>query len=487
MSSPLPTPRRVKLSHKRLADQVATDSELLQYAQRIVPQPYSAVLLSGGPLQSGNENRYSLAAWDPFLLFQSKGRSCTIRTATGEVSFVNDPLQVMDQLAASFQPDFEMVVPPFCGGAIGYFAYDLKNMLERLPQTAEDDLNLPDIFLFWPKRVLIFDRALKRLDLLSFEFGVDGGRHQTDPFFGPKGTGTSGPFRLGALASNFSHSEYLRAVGRVRQYIREGDVYQVNLSQRYRFPFVGDSFKLWRSLFELNPAPFYAYLQAGNHQVLSTSMERFLFRRGSYIETRPIKGTRKRGKDPKEDEALSRELLESVKDDAELSMIVDLLRNDLGRVCLPRTIRVAEHKRLESYQNVHHLVSIVIGRLSENVTYGDLLRATFPGGSITGCPKIRSMEIIDELEPNVRHIYTGAIGYLGWHENMDLNIAIRTALIKNETCYFSVGGGIVYDSDEEDEYQETLHKGRTLFQVIEKIGENSAWPTPSAEPTQSCG
>jgi para-aminobenzoate synthetase component I len=141
-------------------------------------------------------------------------------------------------------------------------------------------------------------------------------------------------------------------------------------------------------------------------------------------------------------------------------------------MCLPRTIRVAEHKRLESYQNVHHLVSIVIGQLRERATYGDIIRATFPGGSITGCPKIRAMEIIDELEPHVRHIYTGAIGYLGWHSNMDLNVAIRTALIYNGNCYFSVGGGIVYDSEEEDEYQETLHKGRTLFQLIERLGEN---------------
>jgi len=487
MSSYFLKSRRVKLSHKRLADQVATDDDLLQHTQRIAQQPFSAVLLSGGSLHSGSENRYSLAAWDPFLVFESKGTSCTIRTPADEVSWVHDPLQVMDQIAASFQPDFEMIVPPFCGGAIGYFAYDLKNAIERLPQSAEDDLHLPDIFLFWPRQVLIFDRVLKRLDLLAFDYGDEGGHGSSAAPFAPKGTDIAGPFRLGALASNFSHSEYLRAVGRVRQYIREGDVYQVNLSQRYRFPFAGDSFQLWRSLFELNPAPFYAYLQAGSHQVLSTSMERFLFRQGPYIETRPIKGTRKRGKNPKEDAALSRELLESIKDDAELSMIVDLLRNDLGRVCLPRTIRVAEHKRLESYQNVHHLVSIVIGRLSEDVSYGDLLRATFPGGSITGCPKIRSMEIIDELEPNVRHIYTGSIGYLGWHQNMDLNIAIRTALIKDETCYFSVGGGIVYDSDEEDEYQETLHKGRTLFQVIERIGESSAWPNPSAVPTHSCG
>ena len=257
---------------------------------------------------------------------------------------------------------------------------------------------------------------------------------------------------------------------RVREYIRAGDVYQVNLSQRYRFPFSGDGFGLWESLFRRNPAPFYAYLHCGGHQVLSTSMERFLFRKGDFIETRPIKGTRKRGASPSEDEALRAELRSSPKDDAELSMIVDLLRNDLGRVCLPRSVRVQEHKRLESYQNVHHLVSIVTGRLASGTTYGDIIRAAFPGGSITGCPKIRAMEIIDELETVVRHVYTGSIGYLGWHDNMDLNIAIRTAVIHGRACSYSVGGGIVFDSDEADEYEETLHKGRTLFEIIQAGG-----------------
>lgn len=474
MSSAAPAPKRVTISQNTLPHPIGTDSQFLRYAQTIASRTYSAVLLSGGPLQSGDENRYSMVAWNPYLVFESKGKSCRVRTDGEDAYHTGDPLAILDRIFASFEPDFPMMTAPFCGGAIGYFAYDLKNTIERLPQTAADDLQLPDICLFWPREIVVFDRALHRVDSLSFHYQGNAGRHRRDIAVAHRQSDETNPFDIGPLGSNFSHEDYVKTVGRVRQYIREGDVYQVNLSQRYRFPFKGDAFRLWRSLFQLNPAPFYGFIQAGNHQVLSTSMERFLFRKGSYIETRPIKGTRKRGKTPKEDEGLKRELSESVKDDAELSMIVDLLRNDLGRVCLPRTIRVAEHKRLESYQNVHHLVSIVIGQLKEGSTYGDILRATFPGGSITGCPKIRSMEIIDELEPNVRHIYTGAIGYLGWHQNMDLNVAIRTALIREETCYFSVGGGIVYDSDEEDEYQETLHKGRTLFQVIEKIGENAA-------------
>jgi para-aminobenzoate synthetase component I len=462
---------RVNVVRKQISF-IETDAEFLQFAQAVTREPYSAVLLSGGALAPQDENRYSMVAWDPYLVFQSKETSCTLRTSKNEFIHSGDPLQKLDELFNSFQPNFPLVCTPFSGGAIGYIAYDLKNRLEKLPQTAHDDLHLPDLLFFWPRQFLVFDRALKRADLLIFQYETDPYSASTNVLDFVNEVRKPEPFIVGPLRSNFKHLEYIDAVRRVRRYIRQGDVYQVNLSQRYQFPLQGDSFQLWRSLFELNPAPFYAFIQAGGHQVLSTSMERFLFRRGRYMETRPIKGTRKRGANPEEDEALRLELLNSYKDDAELSMIVDLLRNDLGRVCLPRTIRVAEHKRLESYQNVHHLVSIVIGQLRERATYGDIIRATFPGGSITGCPKIRAMEIIDELEPHVRHIYTGAIGYLGWHSNMDLNVAIRTALIYNGNCYFSVGGGIVYDSEEEDEYQETLHKGRTLFQLIERLGEN---------------
>ncbi|HAA04792.1 MAG TPA: aminodeoxychorismate/anthranilate synthase component I, partial [Syntrophobacteraceae bacterium] len=263
------------------------------------------------------------------------------------------------------------------------------------------DRNLPDIFLFFPTQMLSHDRSNGTLH----HVGLAGGRGNPIPTPIPKPA-----LRLGPLTSNFSHDAYIEAVKRVRRYIRAGDVYQVNLSQRFRFPFEGSPFTLWEHLYALNPAPFYAFIQAGDHQILSTSMERFLLRQGATIETRPIKGTRKRGKTPEEDQELRRQLSTSPKDDAELSMIVDLLRNDLGRICRGRTVRVAEHKRLESYQNVHHLISIVTGELRDGISHGDMLRGTFPGGSITGCPKVRAMEIIDELEPHVRHVYTGSIG-----------------------------------------------------------------------------
>ncbi len=439
----------------------------------------SAVLLSGGDLRPEGENRYSIAACDPLAVLTSKGDRCRIE-ALGQVwEFRENPLDVLDRLGDFFRPAFGLETPPFCGGALGYFAYDLKNMIERLPQSAEDDLGLPDIFLFWPRQFMIHDRREKNLLRLTLNLKDEQSsppgssarpRCSLSNSLRPPAHVRGAALRTGPPASNFTHGNYLSAVAKVRDYIRRGDVYQVNLSQRFHFAIDGDPFRFWLSLFEVNPAPFYAYINAGGHQVLSTSMERFLFRKNESIETRPIKGTRKRGKTPEEDAALAAELLKSSKDDAELSMIVDLLRNDLGKICLPRSIRVCEHKRLETYHNVHHLISIVIGDLQPGITPGRILRATFPGGSITGCPKIRSMEIIDELEPNIRHVYTGSIGYIGWHDNLDLNVAIRTAVVKDKTCYFSVGGGIVYDSDEEDEYRETLHKGRTLFELIEKLG-----------------
>ncbi len=456
--------RCVRVAHQSVSEAEADDEVFLSYARRYGATPYSVTLLSGGDLDC---SRYSILAWDPFLVFTSKGDDIRLRLFGEAIAWRGDPMVALDEVFSAFKPDFPLEIAPFSGGAAGYFAYDLKNSIERLPQTAEDDLRLPDIFLIWPRRIMIHDRHRKELRALSVACEDDPSPAPIENFCESKAREES-PTRIGPLRSNFTHEEYLASLRKIRDYIREGDVYQVNLSQRFEFPFEGDPFALWDNLFAVNPAPFYAFIHAGDHQVLSTSMERFLHLDGERLETRPIKGTRKRGATPEEDRMLEEELKHSPKDDAELSMIVDLLRNDLGRICLPRSVRVVEHKRLEAYRNVYHLVSIVAGRVRPDITPGEILRATFPGGSITGCPKIRAMEIIDELEPHARHVYTGAIGYLGWHRNLDLNVAIRTALIHEGRCCFSVGGGIVYDSVGEDEYQETLHKGRTLFQLIEE-------------------
>jgi para-aminobenzoate synthetase component 1 len=427
--------------------------------------PYAMLLLSGGELDCAS---HSLMGWDPFLVIRSKGRRVQIIRQTESTEWVGNPFTLLDGLLRALEIADPLPLAPFAAGGLGFLAYDLKNHLERLPTTAKDDLGLPDLVFAFPRRLVVHDHGAGRFWSLEVVWEDPQGRvNKSAAEFPPLTDQEPDEFRVGRLQSNFTREAYLQAVSRIKEYIKAGDVYQVNLSQRFSFPLQGDSYALFRRLFALNPAPFYAYLNCRDFAIFSTSMERFLFRREDNLETRPIKGTRPRGRTLEEDEVQRQELVASLKDDAELSMIVDLLRNDLGKVCRARTVEVKEHKRLEAYQNVYHLVSIVTGELREGASHGDILRATFPGGSITGCPKIRAMEIIDELEPHVRHVYTGAIGYLGLHRNMDLNVAIRTAIVADGWGHFSVGGGVVYDSDEEAEYEETIHKGRTLFRLIE--------------------
>jgi para-aminobenzoate synthetase component 1 len=471
------TPRTVTLLARRSTSGV-DDRAFLGLAEAAAHGPVGAVLLSGGTHERAT---HSLALWDPFLALRTRGDRLEWISPTGAVlSNRGDPLDLLDRALSAMRPDFPRGSLPFAGGAVGYFAYDLKNCIEQLPSRAAADPRLPDIFLFWPRRILIHERAAKTVEELELGFEAEGARPETskeaetspaaEAAPAPTAPPQPQPIHLGRLRSNFSRAAYLRAVRRVRRLIRQGDVYQVNLSQRFTSSLQGDPFVLWRALFDRNPAPFYAYIQAGDHQVLSTSMESFLRRDGVMIESRPIKGTRPRGGTPEEDRARMAELAASTKDEAELSMIVDLIRNDLGRVCLPGSVRVKRHRILESYANVHHMVSVITGTLPASCTAGTILRAAFPGGSITGCPKIRAMEIIDDLEPHARHVYTGAIGYLGLHGNMDLNVAIRTGLVHGGALSVSVGGGIIYDSVPEEEYEETLAKGRTFFEVVREAG-----------------
>ena len=280
------------------------------------------------------------------------------------------------------------------------------------------------------------------------------------------------------LRSNFRHDDYVRAVRRAKEYIAAGDIYQVNLSQRLSAPLTPPPLDLYRRLRGSNPSPFAAYFETPDGAVVSCSPERFLQVRGREVETRPIKGTRPRGATAEEDARLAAELQASEKDRAENVMIVDLERNDIGRVCEFGSVHVPELFVLESYATVHHLVSTVRGRLRPHCTALDCLRACFPGGSITGAPKVRSMEIIEELEPTRRGVYTGAIGYLCFSGDMDVNIVIRTTIVKDGTAYFQVGGGIVADSDPEAEYQETLDKGRAIGAALaaEAGAEDVIWP-----------
>ena len=269
----------------------------------------------------------------------------------------------------------------------------------------------------------------------------------------------------------------MRAILKAKEYIAAGDIYQVNLSQRFTAKIATPPLALYKIVRTLNPAPFAAYLKFGEITVISSSPERFLRIAGNSVETRPIKGTRPRGEGKVEDEKLKKELLKSTKDKAELIMIVDLERNDLGRVCEYGTVRVPEIITLETYATVFHLVSTITGTLKADKDHIDCIKACFPGGSITGAPKIRSMEIIDELEPTQRKIYTGSIGYVGFNQQTDLNIVIRTMLYCDGTVHFQVGGGIVADSDPALEYEETLHKGRALVEALYQASEVVVQPS----------
>jgi len=437
----------------------------LELAHRFTRDEGTVVLHSCGTRDC---SRRSFLAVAPWLTLKARGKKVELKVDGYAASREDDPFKVVSHVLDFHRLTGYGEATPV-SGLFGYLAYDLKNRIENLPQTAVDDLGLPQMLLYAPLALvehltgscqatlwipLRRGESPQRAEVIREWF--EARRHTPAPAY----QSSRGHDPL--LESTFSRGGYKRAVNAIREYIRSGHVYQVNLSQRFRLKACGDGFSIFRELFETNPAPFYAFIQAEDHQVLSTSPERFLARRGREVESRPIKGTRPRGETARQDERNAQELLASDKDDAELSMIVDLIRNDLGKVCDPGSVEVSRHKQLESYANVHHLVSVVSGRLTEGTTSTDLLRAAFPGGSITGCPKVRAMEIIDELEPRCRHVYTGSIGYLGFNPCLDLSIAIRTVTLLDDEAIYSVGGGVVLDSDPEEEYEETLDKGRTL-------------------------
>ena len=442
----------------------------------------------------GSSSRFNILGVHPWLELKGRGETLSLRVENNSSQIVQDPFTFLDRLLAHLNLD-EAVLPsdperelPIYAGLFGYFAYDLKDCIELLPRTCVDT-HLPDITLYAPSIILIQDRQAQK-NFLCIPVLSNCAVPKNDYIQGRKDaflTQLAKPLETGQFSmddrgfeSSFSKPEYIRAVEKIIQYLRDGDIYQANLSQRFETGFKGDAYALFMELFNRNPAAFFSYIHAGDHKIVSTSPERFIKLDGRRVETRPIKGTIARGKTMDQDRENGQHLVKSIKDDAELTMIVDLMRNDLSRVARAGSVEVLEHKRLESYSNVFHLVSIVTAELADGKTAVDLLRATFPGGSITGCPKIRSMEIIDELEPVKRHIYTGAIGYVSFHKTMDLSIAIRTATILDQTLFFSVGGGIVYDSDPEREFQETLDKGKTLMETLSAVSSTKFKLHPKA-------
>ena len=437
------------------------------------------------------QSRHSFVTANPFLTLRSFGSRCEVSgSPSGEsrLQFGN-PWRVLDGLMARYELLDELDLPFPLGGCFGYWGYDLKNFVEaRLPRRAVNDLELPDCQVGFYDSLVAFDHHLGKTWIISTGLDADGSRTelrarrqldywrkllQTEP---ATASDIPTPSRCDAeaVASTLSHAEFIARVEQAQRYIRAGDIYQVNLAHRLSAPCAASGRELFQRLAAVSPAPFSAFLDCGDFQVASSSPELFLRLSGSHILTRPIKGTRPRSADPDRDAQLTYELQTSPKEMAELVMITDLLRNDLGRVCEYGSVRVPELVRLERYPQVQHLVSTVEGRLRPDITHFSAFASCFPGGSITGAPKIRAMEIIDELEPVTRGPYTGALGYLGFNRESQLAIAIRTAVCKPGAAHFHVGAGIVADSQPEAEYDETLAKAAGFFAAMKLTAVRAA-------------
>lgn len=434
---------------------------------RIAHFPWAVFLDSGQP--GSQYGRYDVMVAKPFITLTTQGNTTEVWQRDGTSHNDGDPFALLKQVLTPYVTTKSSHI--FEGGAIGYFGYDLARRVERLPETATDAEHIPDMMIGIYDWALVVDHREQTACLISH--GFDAQTQQDWPslcalFEGTQAATSHASFEVHAeVTSNMSLPSYASAFDRIKRYIVEGDCYQVNLAQRFSAPATGDAWQAYLQLRKISPAPFMAYMNLPHLQVLSASPERFLQVVGDHVETRPIKGTRPRAEDAAQDAENARELQTSLKDRAENLMIVDLLRNDISKSCTH--VRADRLFALESFANVHHLVSTVTGKLAPNMTAIDLLRGCFPGGSITGAPKLRAMQIIEELEPNRRGLYCGAIGYIGFDGNMDTNITIRTAIYNNNEIRFYAGGGIVADSEMQKEYRETWDKASSMLSLVKSF------------------
>jgi len=446
--------------------------------------------------------RYSFVTADPYLVFRSKGDTVDLLWAAApdgkygkRASLKRKPLVKLRELMMNYRTAYVDALPPFTGGAVGFFSYDFVHQFEKLPRNAQDDLGIPDSCFLFVDLVVAFDHIADRAWAI-----VNAGAREQEMGFRKPEQGQWGRLydeaavRLGALHARLregagalrrttpfpsggvrlkpylTQERFESMVSRCKEYIAAGDIYQANLSQRFSAP-IGDRdpLRLYEVLREINPSPFAAYAEFGDLTIVSSSPERLVRLRGTIADTRPIAGTRRRGRDAAETTALTDELLMNEKERAEHIMLLDLERNDLGKVCSYGTVRVDELMVVEDYSHVIHIVSNVRGELAPGKDGFDLIRAAFPGGTITGVPKVRCMEIIDELEPVARGPYTGSLGYIANTGDLDLNIIIRTFVVKDGVAHVQVGAGIVADSDPGREHAETLQKAEALTAALEKL------------------
>jgi para-aminobenzoate synthetase component 1 len=440
----------------------------------------------------GEQGRYSIIGRNPYL---------TVRQEQGTL-YVNDiaKKESFEAWMGRYLKEHRQENPtklPLISGAIGYFTYDYGRKYENIRSRHQDPIQMPEACFCFYDQFMIEDLEKREVYLISngktersaeewkeLKRKIDSLQDspiqtaenaedsqgqtsgKTEDLPGQTSQTPGERSKACPVETSFTEQEYEQAVEKTVDYIRQGDVYIMNMTQQFRMKSSQDPYQVFLRLRTQNPSPFGGYFQYGSCQIVCASPERFLKIQDGQVETRPIKGTRKRGATPEEDAALKRELEESEKDRSELLMIVDLERNDLNRVCVPGSVRVTEHFQVEAYATVFHLVSTVVGQMQEEKTAMDVIEAAFPGGSITGAPKIRAMEIIDELERDSRGLYTGTMGYFSLDGNCDFNIVIRTAIHQNGTYYLGVGGGITCESDPEFEYEETLQKAKAVREAI---------------------
>ncbi len=426
-------------------------------------------------LDSGGGGRFDIVVAQPAVTLVTRGGQTEICGQFGGTSTDAEVFTVLSEQLG--EPVAPMPDIPFAGGALGYWGYDLARLSYPLPETASDADHLPEMAIGIYDWAFIIDHQERTARLVSRQRYAETGQvlplilERLQKALLHAETASRAAFIVrGAIRSNLSRDAYRNAFNKIRRYLHDGDCYQVNLSQRFAVQAAGDAFGAYLELRKLSPAPFSAFLDWPELQVLCASPERFLRVRQGRVQTKPIKGTRARSANAEEDARLANELREHPKDRAENLMIVDLLRNDLGKCCEPGTVRAPELFEVESFSNVHHLVSTVVGRLRADQSALYVLRDCFPGGSITGAPKKRAMEIIEQLEPNRRGVYCGAIGYVGHDGNMDTNIAIRTLVYSAGEIRCWAGGGIVADSNCEAEYQESLDKAVSMLELLRRFG-----------------
>lgn len=425
-------------------------------------------------LESGRGGRYSIAAFTPETILHGKDQQLTIQTNEDNQVQEGNPLHLLEKYMQQFHVEKIADLPDFQGGAIGYISYDYARYVEELPQSAVDDLLIPEIFFLMYKEVFVFDHKHEELSLI---FLYEKGENVEE-----KLVYWEDQWLADAITPNYpdvvsvgetelevsmDEQQFMNAVKRVQEYIAQGDVFQVNLSVRQTRPIHVQAMEVYEQLRVLNPSPYMGFFHTPDFQLVSGSPELLVKKDGQEVSTRPIAGTRSRGRDHEEDLKLANELIENEKERAEHVMLVDLERNDLGRVCEYGSVEVDEFMVIEKYSHVMHIVSNVRGQLAVNKTGFNLIDSAFPGGTITGAPKVRTMEIIEELEPVRRGPYTGSMGWIGFNEDLELNIIIRTMLVKDGKAHVQAGAGIVIDSDPKQEYKESLKKAIALWKAKE--------------------